>query len=213
MWVTRNRIGYITSMSYITRFGTGGDVFGPGASLITLLCWPHPLKSCSTLGASLPPLPSPLSPPALVSLSPTALQVLKCWRKVLDSQSRPQILASYGLHGLLLAGGVLLGKLARYSYYDALGTRLEAARMAATLLSAVFCGSIAHPQRNRDFATYVPVSLWDGADLFADPYRCNVQVRGGVGACWGLVGWQGRWWGVHRGVGRTICYGVGQTMF
>lgn len=80
---------------------------------------------------------------------------------------------AYGLHGLLLSGGVLLGKLARYSYYDNLGIRLEAARMSASLISALFCNSIVHPQRNVDFASYVPVQLWDGADIFADPYRYN----------------------------------------
>jgi hypothetical protein len=47
--------------------------------------------------------------------------------------------------------------------------RLEAARMSATVLSAVFCGSLVHPQRNIDFATYVPLHLWDQmVDLFAD---------------------------------------------
>ena len=101
-------------------------------------------------------------------------QTLKNWRKALDPLSREQILQKYGLHGLLLSG-VLLGKLARYSYYDNLGLRLEAARMASTLLSSVFCCTLAHPQRNVDFASYVPTYLWDGAeDIFSDPYRCNL---------------------------------------
>lgn len=57
------------------------------------------------------------------------------------------------------------------SYYDNLGNRLEAARMSGVLISALFCNSIVHPQRNVDFATYMPLQLWDGADVFADPYR------------------------------------------
>ena len=57
------------------------------------------------------------------------------------------------------------------SYYDNLGIRLEAARMSASLTSALFCNSITHPQRNVDFANYIPVQLWDGVDVFADPYR------------------------------------------
>ena len=43
--------------------------------------------------------------------------------------------------------------------------------MAATLLSAFFCAGVAHPQRRVGFALYVPVRLWDGVDLFTDPYR------------------------------------------
>ena len=57
------------------------------------------------------------------------------------------------------------------SYYDNLGNRLEAARMSGVLISALFCNSITHPQRNVDFANYMPLQLWDGADVFADPYR------------------------------------------
>eukprot|EP00798_Chlamydomonas_sp_ICE-L_P023816 gene23816-9379_t len=52
--------------------------------------------------------------------------------------------------------------------------RLQAARMSATLLSSIFCSSVAHPQRRIGFATYVPRELWDSASIFSDPYRCNM---------------------------------------
>ncbi len=49
--------------------------------------------------------------------------------------------------------------------------QLECARLAALLLPALFTCSLEHPQRAVDFATYTPVELWKGKDLFADPYR------------------------------------------
>ena len=65
--------------------------------------------------------------------------------------------------------------------------------MSATLLSALFCNTLVHPQRNVDFASYVPQQLWDGADVFADPYRwvsichgSNVGICHGSNACLGL---------------------------
>jgi hypothetical protein len=39
---------------------------------------------------------------------------IRCWRGHLEGRSPGQLLGMYGLHGLLLAGGVLLGKLARW---------------------------------------------------------------------------------------------------
>ena len=52
--------------------------------------------------------------------------------------------------------------------------------MSATLLSALFCNTLVHPQRNVDFASYVPQQLWDGADVFADPYRWAHYTHTGV---------------------------------
>jgi hypothetical protein len=40
-------------------------------------------------------------------------QVLKDWRSALLPLQPQQLLRSYGVHGLLLSGGILLGKLAR----------------------------------------------------------------------------------------------------
>jgi hypothetical protein len=37
-----------------------------------------------------------------------------CWRGQLVGRSWQQLLSGYGCHGLLLAGGVLLGKLVRW---------------------------------------------------------------------------------------------------
>lgn len=47
--------------------------------------------------------------------------------------------------------------------------------MASVLIGACFSCSLAHPQRNADFATYVPKGIWDGADLFSNPYDCNPE--------------------------------------
>ncbi|WIA10725.1 hypothetical protein OEZ85_010899 [Tetradesmus obliquus] len=100
-------------------------------------------------------------------------QVVASWTRKLDlSCGWQQLLARYGVHGLLLAG-MLLGKLARYIHHSDLGARLSCARLAGELLPAVFAASIIHPQRAVDCALYVPVEIWPGADLFDDPYRCN----------------------------------------
>ncbi len=76
-----------------------------------------------------------------------------------------------GVHGCLLAA-VLLGKLTRYAYFHNTGMCLEASRMAAVLVRALFCADAIHPQRMVGFATYVPRELWQGVNVFADPYRC-----------------------------------------
>lgn len=60
----------------------------------------------------------------------------------------------------------------RYSYHGDLGSRLGCALLAAELLPAVLAGDLIHPQRRLDFATYVPVELCPGVDVFDDPYRC-----------------------------------------
>lgn len=43
--------------------------------------------------------------------------------------------------------------------------------MAARLVGACFSCSLTHPQRPLDFATYTPLELWEGNNLFHDPYR------------------------------------------
>ena len=43
--------------------------------------------------------------------------------------------------------------------------------MAAQLVGACFSCSLIHPQRPLDFATYTPLELWEGSNLFHDPYR------------------------------------------
>ncbi len=117
----------------------------------------HPAPSCRTCsptashteraGRSLSRRPS---------RAPSLAQVLKGWRKVLDPLSERAIIQQYGVHGCLLAGGILLGKLARYAYFAQLGMRLEACRMAATLLRAIFCCDVVHPQRQVRACTKSP---------------------------------------------------------
>lgn len=40
-------------------------------------------------------------------------QVIKCWRKALTGLNSQQLLQTYGLHGLVVSGAILCGKLAR----------------------------------------------------------------------------------------------------
>jgi hypothetical protein len=56
---------------------------------------------------------SPCHQQRIDSHTHTHTQVVKNWRKALDGRSREQVLNQYGMHGCLLAGGILLGKLAR----------------------------------------------------------------------------------------------------
>jgi len=101
--------------------------------------------------------------------------VISSWRDHFGTQAPPQLLRTYGAHGLLLAGGVLCGKVVRFVSHEDLGRRTDAARLGAVLVSALFCCDAAHPQRAAGFASYTPEELWPGADLFAsDLYRCNV---------------------------------------
>ena len=52
---------------------------------------------------------------------------------------------------------------------------MQAACMSATLLAACFACTLVHPQRAVDLALYTPLHLWEGVDLFLDPYRCATQ--------------------------------------
>jgi len=117
-------------------------------------------------------------------------QVITCWQAALGSQTGTQLLQRYGADGLMLAGTVLLGKLSRYSYYSQQQLRVEAARLSALLLQALFSGSLVHPQRRLGFALYVPMELWQGADLFEDPYRWGLGLgRLGFPICWLGLSW------------------------
>lgn len=49
--------------------------------------------------------------------------------------------------------------------------QVQGACMAARLVGACFSCSLIHPQRPLDFATYTPLELWEGSNLFHDPYR------------------------------------------
>ncbi|MEW5312856.1 MAG: hypothetical protein WDW38_004457 [Sanguina aurantia] len=116
-------------------------------------------------------------------------QVLRGWRKAIAPLTARQLLSSYGVHGLLMGGGLLVGKLARYSCYDSLHLRLESCRLSARLLGAIFCSSVAHPQREVGFSGYVPRELWAGAELWGDAYKCNVTdlMSGLETVCGGLL--------------------------
>jgi hypothetical protein len=111
----------------------------------------------------------PPSPPAL-------RQVVANWRASLGGEPPETLLRTYGVHGLLLGGGVLAGKLLAHVFgHSDLGKASGAARLAARLLAAVFCCDVAHPQRAAGFAAHAPEEMWPGADVFGgDPYRCCV---------------------------------------
>jgi len=107
------------------------SLFKPPNPHLTPLALPHLMPHWRKVHLSLPPiqtiklktLPQVVRHwrKAHVSLPPmqttnlmTLPQVVRHWRKALDPLSREQILHAYGAHGCLLAGGVLVGKLARY---------------------------------------------------------------------------------------------------
>ncbi|GMH35476.1 hypothetical protein BSKO_03344 [Bryopsis sp. KO-2023] len=102
-------------------------------------------------------------------------QSIKCWRQHLKEKAPEEILERYGADNLLMAGGVVLGKLTRFTYYSDMKLQLEAAQMAAALLFACFSCSISHPQRHVDHGTYQPLELWESKDFFMDQYKCNAH--------------------------------------
>ena len=53
------------------------------------------------------------------------MQVLKCWRQHIGPKSGPELLRHYGLAGLVMGGGLLLGKLVQLGYPSDLHTQLE----------------------------------------------------------------------------------------
>ncbi|KAK9804359.1 hypothetical protein WJX72_009127 [[Myrmecia] bisecta] len=120
-------------------------------------------------------------------------QVLQCWRKHLADKSASAALVQYGCADLLLAGGILCGKLARCAYPANLGLQVEASRLGGLLLRWCFGSSLAHPQTPLGFAAYHMQSLAADTDLFADPYRCSAaDLLSGTEAIAGLLlanGW------------------------
>ncbi|KAL0048239.1 hypothetical protein WJX82_010821 [Trebouxia sp. C0006] len=102
-------------------------------------------------------------------------QVIKCWRQHIGNKTETELLQQYGVPGLLISSAVILGKLVQLGALTDLHTQLEGACMAARLVGACFSCSLIHPQRPLDFATYTPLELWEGSNLFHDPYRCNVS--------------------------------------
>jgi hypothetical protein len=58
----------------------------------------------------------------------------------------PDTLEAFGLAKCLMAG-VVFAKLSKFGYPAELATRLHAALASAAFLSAVFCCSLTHPQR------------------------------------------------------------------
>jgi hypothetical protein len=58
----------------------------------------------------------------------------------------PDTLEAFGLAKCLMAG-VVFAKLSKFGYPAELATRLHAALASAAFLSAVFCCSLPHPQR------------------------------------------------------------------
>lgn len=111
--------------------------------------------------------------PACSRSLPHRPQAASSWRSAPLAQLPPAaLLRTYGAHGLLLAGGVLAGKLARFACYDDLARLASCARLGAHLLPALFCCDVGHPQRAVGFAVHAPDDIWPGVDLFGgDPYR------------------------------------------
>eukprot|EP00239_Pterosperma_sp_CCMP1384_P007026 CAMPEP_0197855252 /NCGR_PEP_ID=MMETSP1438-20131217/26249_1 /TAXON_ID=1461541 /ORGANISM="Pterosperma sp., Strain CCMP1384" /LENGTH=302 /DNA_ID=CAMNT_0043470289 /DNA_START=80 /DNA_END=984 /DNA_ORIENTATION=- len=84
-----------------------------------------------------------------------------------------ETLKSYTLYGCLLCG-VVLTKIGKFTITSNLNLRLQCCLAASTMFSALFTCSMNHPQRLYDFGEYVPVEIWEGVNIFADPYKCSV---------------------------------------
>ena len=54
-----------------------------------------------------------------------ALQVIKCWRQHIGHKTGAELLQQYGVPGLLISGGVILGKLVQFGAPADAHTQLE----------------------------------------------------------------------------------------
>ena len=112
------------------------------------------------------------------------LQVLRHWREELAAVPARTLLERHGVRGLLAAGATLCGKLAGVSYARSAHLQREAALLGAHLIAAAFAGSVTHPQRAVDFASYTPAALSEGAsELFCDARELDAaEVASGAQA-------------------------------
>lgn len=74
------------------------------------------------------------------------LQVIKCWRRHLDDRTATELLQQYGLPGLLMSGGVILGKLTQLGNPADLHIQLEVALSCCTEYTQ--CNALYHGQFN-----------------------------------------------------------------
>ena len=113
----------------------------------------------------------------------TVMNVGRHWRDELSTKDllnapalrggrAPGVMERIGLKWVL-AAATIAGKLAQYVYTQDLHLQLEYALFAAHLLAAPFTNGLPHPQRARDFASYVPRELIPGEDAFADVYAVD----------------------------------------
>ena len=55
----------------------------------------------------------------------SAVQVIKCWRQHIGQKTETELLRQYGVPGLLMSGGVILGKLVCWGFPTDLHNQLE----------------------------------------------------------------------------------------
>ena len=61
------------------------------------------------------------------------VQVIKCWRHHLGNRTATELLQQYSIPGLLLSGGVILGKLTQYGSLTDLHAQLEVRLLRCTM--------------------------------------------------------------------------------
>ena len=87
----------------------------------------------------------------------------------------PSVLERVGLRSVLAAASIA-AKLSKCIYTRDLHLQLEYALFAAHLLAMPFTCGLPHPQRARDFATYVPQELVPDENPFEDAYAVDAAA-------------------------------------
>ena len=97
--------------------------------------------------------------------------VLGKWREAI--KGGPSLYKSLGDAGCF-HGVVVLYKLSNFSGENASSfLKTECSLMASKIVLAVFSSSLTHPTQPVNFCDYTPTEMWEGRDIFGDPFECN----------------------------------------
>ena len=114
----------------------------------------------------------------------TVMNVGRHWRDQISTKQMlnapvksegPSVLERVGLRSVL-AAATIAAKLSKCIYTRDLHLQLEYALFAAHLLAMPFTCGLPHPQRARDFATYMPQELVPGENPFEDAYAVDAAA-------------------------------------
>ena len=81
------------------------------------------------------------------------MQVIKCWRQHIGHKTEAELLRQYSVPGLLISGGVILGKLVQFGTPADVHTQLEVSlapsafasqRWVVSFASPMFCAIVKH---------------------------------------------------------------------